>query len=418
MALVEPELLVNLIAQLEGNVDVKVAEDAYFCESQSADDPIRRRLWIVPHSKIAGANPQLWIRDRSHLFDRLIHRNIAVTSLVFAGEYPQKVDRVTIRVQRPADDKSPNAPLMAFRREIRVLSAPAHIWIDRLGLYDFEGNIDGKKRNDKLISLAGKYWTPENERSYILPKFEAVDDGQGDAVALEAKNLVSKHPHIAPGRLVVVFGPGGSGKTLLLMMLANNLAKVSRQTLTSPIPVLVQLTGILHRAALENWLARRGFDRLTLAQLTIFIRAGLITPLLDALDEVVKGEARIGSDEFLDHLFDMVKQGKTSGVLACRDYYLTMDKGVVRERAQLAGFPQLFIGPFTSQDTRRFLQLRAYLSPEEAKRWTDALEREAKHLVQSESRSRGDSTSCRSFHAGRVYRECSCRIPREFGRRF
>jgi len=111
----------------------------------------------------------------------------------------------------------------------------------------------------------------------------------------------------------------------------------------------------------------------------------VVAPILDALDEVVKGEARKGGEEFLTHIFELAHAGTLRGVLACRDYYLTTDRGLVCNRAFAQEFAQLYIGPFSHQDTRKYLQVRTGLEPKAAADWTEALEREGRKVVGEDS---------------------------------
>jgi hypothetical protein len=385
-ALIDPERLFQLICEVEAKSVASQTDAAYVCGAPSAEDPGRRRLWVIPKDTRLASNPGLWTRDHQKLLEDFIDRGVVHASIVFAGEWPRSVERHYIRVPLQPVGASGSAgepsERRLVRREVRVMSAPAYLWVDRLGVYDERGEIDLGRRSERLAFWAGRYWTDEREASYIPPKLHPVDDGPPGPGEGTRDGLLATKPRWDADGFIVIYGQGGAGKTHFLGRLARKLSGTAAQDLRSGIPVLVQLGGILHQDALEIWLSRHGFEKHTLKQMTALLKHGVVIPLLDALDEVVKGEARQGSDEFLDHVFEFSAGGGCGrGLLACRDYYLTTDRAVVRDRAGRHGFVQLFIGAFDSKDTRRFLQVRTGLPPDHASRWADALEREAKTVV-------------------------------------
>jgi hypothetical protein len=258
--------------------------------------------------------------------------------------------------------------------------------VDRLGVFDDSGNIDEKHRSDRLGKWATRYWTKEMRDVYIPPNFEIVHGSSPELGQAARSSLLASQPCCLEAGLTVIYGQGGIGKTFFLSRVAHDLAAAATKAATRSIPVFVQLAGVLHRYALETWLSHNDFRMLTLAQITCLLRHGVVVPLLDALDEVVKGEARQGSEEFLDHLLGlMTPEVGGRGILACRDYYLTTDRSLVGERVRRARSAELSIGPFAEKDTQRFIQHRARLSPEHASRWADALQREAAAVVGEET---------------------------------
>lgn len=375
-ALEIPERLAALIADLEGQQLAK-QEDTFSCITPAKDNPGRKHLWIVPTDSRAGANPELWLRDHQQLLEQLVGRSIAYTTVVFAGEWPKTVGRHFIRV-RSSSTEAPEQSTRehTIRREVRTVSAASHLWVDRLRLHTEEGDIDLGARGQRLRELAEQYWS---SGIYIPPNLDSIDGGRDEDVRL---SLIAERPTLVGDGCVIIFGSGGVGKTFLLKKIAHSLAKNVATKLTGRIPVFVPLQGILHTDALENALSRRGFGtNLTLSQITTLLRFGIIVPLLDALDEVVKGEAQTGSAEFLDHVFKLYSNRGSRAILACRDYYLNVDPALVRERAESFGFVQFYIGDFTQQDTRRFLQLRTGLDAGSAALWAKALEEQARAVV-------------------------------------
>src|SRR3989338_9228743 len=381
-AFCDPQNLIQLISELELEKHSTWRRAALICKSRSQEDPGRSRLWIVPTDARAGANAELWVKENREIFDEMVNQSVVQTSVVFAGALPAEIGRHRIEVHSRTEGRGVRHTV----RGIRTLSAPLHVWVDRLKTFSERGDIDVKARKDRLHNWAAAKWTKEKEAVYVPPNLQVTAETPGKLGEAARECLLAKKPTPIEKGFVVIYGSGGAGKTFFLDRIGERLVSAAIQDLTSSIPVLVQLAGILHRDALENWLSRNGFGMLTLDQLGTLLRWGVIVPLLDALDEVVKGDARQGSDEFLDHIFAFARdEGKARGLLACRDYYLTTDRAVVRDRAQANMFPQLLIGSFTAQDTRRFLQVRTGLPPEHASKWAETLERQAMQVVGEES---------------------------------
>jgi hypothetical protein len=384
-ALVTSESLARLIAELDGTDCNQWRDAAFVCLSPSREEPGRKRLWVIPLGIQPGTNVGVWIKDHQELFNELVNQSVANTTVVFPGDWPKKVERHPIDITSTEVGTKEKSRRRSIRRTIRATSATGHIWIDRMRIHTNDGELDDENRRQKLNTWAGKQWKKEDEDIYIQANLLPADSQEENTQDIKDGLLAAK-PEIPSGKFIVVYGQGGAGKTFFLSRLAHQLSRSALQDVGACIPVFVQLRGILHKYALENWLARTGFGTFTLSQLTILLKHGVIVPILDALDEVVKGEARIGSDEFLDHVFGQAKSGGTaSGVLACRDYYLTAERAVVHDRASRANFPQLLIGLFDQQDTRRYLQVRTGLPPEHASRWAYALEREAREIVGGEA---------------------------------
>lgn len=388
-ALTDSSSLAHLIADLEDTSSTPWRQAAVVCHSQSVEDPGRRRLWIIPRDEKAGANPRLWITQHRELMDELVHQTVAHTTIVFPGALPKSAERHFIDVASREDAGQRQATRArgrrSVRRDVRAVSAPSHLWVDRLRTFDHSGSIDEKTRSERLRKWGRRYWTKEMEGVYIPPNLRVVHDSSADIGEAATKNLLATRPSCPERGLVVIYGQGGVGKTFFLSRVADRLAVAASGDPTACVPVMILLAGVLHRYALENWLSRNGFGMLTLGQITCLLRHGVIVPLLDALDEVVKGEARQGSEEFLDHMLELTTGEEAGrGILACRDYYLTTDRALVRERVRESRCAELSIGPFDKQDTRRFIEASTGLSPDHASRWAEALERQAMAIVQED----------------------------------
>jgi hypothetical protein len=273
-------------------------------------------------------------------------------------------------------------------REIRCISATTHFWVDRLRLHNPQGNIDHSRREKLLTKLSTRYWNDEREQVYIPPSLQPTKGGHETSAAIGAL-IKDKKPCCPERGLVVLYGPGGIGKTLILHRLANKLGNQAKSDIKAAIPVFIEPPTILHKMALENWLSSNGFDKLTLPQIATLLSHGCIIPFIDALDEVVKGEARQGSQAFLSHLTELTSSEKAYGcaLLACRDYYLNSDSLVPDIVRSVRHTPaaELSFGFFDQKERRAFLQKRAQLDPSHASRWATALEKQSVEILGKKS---------------------------------
>ena len=214
-ALNDPDSLARLIAELEDTKTTPWREAALVCQSPSVEDPGRKRLWIIPRRPTAGANPRLWIREHQELFDDLVDGNVVHTTIVFPGAWPQTAERhwVNIRQRAPAGRGAGQAVgrQRRIRREVRAVSAPSHLWVDRLRIVDDSGNINEPGRKEGLRIWGGRYWTKEMEDIYVQPHLTVVQDGSSDASEAAKANLLASQPSCLDRGLTVLYGQGGVG---------------------------------------------------------------------------------------------------------------------------------------------------------------------------------------------------------------
>ncbi len=117
----------------------------------------------------------------------------------------------------------------------------------------------------------------------------------------------------------------------------------------------------------------------------MLIEEGIIVPVLDALDELVRGQAREGSRMFLNRLGQSFGP-RARGVLSSRDYYLNLDPLVRDELGDRASY--LTVGYFNRQGRRRYIQVRTGLSSDHAARWAHQLETQAKRRLSARATKR------------------------------
>lgn len=389
-ALTNPAFLARLIQDLDG-MTMNEYNSAFTCVGPSIEDPGRNRLWIIPKDTRAGANPSLWLKQNHALLQKELAEFVAYCTVIFPGDLPAEVQHEYVRVRTESSEArnvSTRRGSNSVWKEVRCISAAGHLYVDRLRLHTSVGNVDHGQRENLVTLVATRFWDDEKERVYVHPNLKAVKGGPGRSVD-ERELLLQKRPSCSERGLTVLYGPGGIGKTFFLNRLANKIGIQTKSDVLASIPVFIHPPALLHKQALETWLAQYGFGKLTLAQITTFIRYGIIIPLLDALDEVVKGEARQGSQEFLHHLVELTSSREVygRGVLACRDYYLNSDRlvpDIVREPKDYPA-AELSFGCFNKKERRSFLQVRAKLDPSHASRWATALESQTTEVLGREA---------------------------------
>jgi len=97
------------------------------------------------------------------------------------------------------------------------------------------------------------------------------------------------------GRSLLILGKPGTGKTTMLLELAEKLLERAERDIGHPIPVVFNLsTWAVERRALADWLVDELNQRyrVPLKQAEMWVGGGQVLPLLDGLDEVVSVEER------------------------------------------------------------------------------------------------------------------------------
>lgn len=361
-ALVEVEALAQLVERLEPrSAPVKELQREDIAAAFRVPlpvDPGSSILYVVAHDAPSARadGERRWVQaHQGTLAPVLQERSVTLCTVIFPGAWPSR-------------------PWRSHHRgtTIRLISAVDHIWIDRLRVHDERGHIDASKRASLLARLAGP-WSDEEELHYTDPALSELDTA--DTVAGDARReLLRERPNIREGGLTVLFGPGGIGKTFFLRRVAHRLGRDAIAHPTSGIPILAELPLLLHVDALETWISHAGV-RLALADIRTLVAAGVIVPVLDALDELVRGQAREGSRQFLRQLRETVEPHGRA-LLSSRDYYLNLDP-LVHEEVGGSETAFLTIGFFGQSGRRRYIQMRTGLNAQQAAKWAQQLEGQA-----------------------------------------
>lgn len=104
----------------------------------------------------------------------------------------------------------------------------------------------------------------------------------------DPRGLLETFLDLVPRRLVVI-GPAGSGKSMLLILLLLKLCEERRRTPATPVPVLFSLSSYDPQREMFDWLADRLVADTPVPDRQValaLLERGLVLPLLDGLDEV------------------------------------------------------------------------------------------------------------------------------------
>lgn len=360
-ALVEASSFADLLVRLESGGETIAGDGAVFTSGvavASQEDPGQKVVLLVASSApSARANGEArWIKEHQTALETLFGTGgISLVTVIFPGDWPPQPHRAR-----------------AGRTQVRLISAVHHLWADRLRLFNGRGELDHDQRK-AFLTRFGARWTPDEERNYTEAALRTVDRDTGDASgAREA--LLRNRPDLTPNHVTVIYGPGGIGKTFFLRRVMDRMTRAAAGDPCIGIPVFAELPLLLYTDALETWLSHRGL-RLRLEQIRALISAGVVVPVLDALDELVRGQAREGSRAFLEQLGETATRGGKI-LLSSRDYYLNLDP-LVREGLSAADPLELSLGYFTKPGRRRYIQIRTGLNEAAAARWASTLEEQA-----------------------------------------
>ena len=365
-ALVEPGALFNLLVDLEPDfARHEVDEMVGLLAGPSHDDPGETVGLLVPgHLPSGGARvAERWLHQVGGQVKEMSERyRVGRLVVIWPGELPETPHRTRLGAV-----------------SLRVVSAAHYIWVERLRIYSQGGQLSEDERR-LFIDRFCPRWSTENERSYTEPALTAVRDG--DVAAESARTqLLTPSPDLPAGQVTLIFGPGGIGKTFFLRRLSSNFAKAAKAEATVGLPVFAELPVLLHEDALETFLSNAGIN-LPMPQIRALVEHGVVVPVLDALDELVRGQARDGTRDFLSHIGSLARRAKV--LMSSRDYYLNLDPLVQQglAEAEVDTDPaELKIGYFSQQGRRRYIQLRTALNEAGAARWAGQLEEQSRSVL-------------------------------------
>ena len=171
-------------------------------------------------------------------FQQLISHAVEHTDVVFPGALPRTVQRQHIEVPRQSQQERGRGRTIRRERELRLLSAASHLWIDRIRIFNEKGDVDEAGREKLLNDHANRYWDRRKEDVYITPKIEAVDGRESFPSDVALASLLDSKSSCMDAGLTVLYGPVGSARRFFLHRLTNKLGTRAKED------ILLQHSGL------------------------------------------------------------------------------------------------------------------------------------------------------------------------------
>lgn len=359
----DPNKLTQLIYELEGGkgprlLDITIGK---VIVSPNTDYPQLSNLFIIPKKAPTAIihsrdERDLWIKEIIKELDILPNfslDDVTLAMIIIPGSKPERAARFSIGNIR-----------------IRFLSALEHLWSDRL-------RITEHTQIDDTLKELSSHWNDSDEEKFINPAISPLNETSLSKLAVE--QLKDNDPSILDNGLILLYGPGGIGKTYFLRRLVWRFTKRCLKDYSLGIPVFAILPTLLHQDALENYLAKQKvFSNLSLDQIRALIKHQILIPFLDAFDELVRGAVRDGCKDFLIRLGELMSKGG-AGLLTSRDYFLNVDPLIP---SSLSNFEvaQLTLGFFDKQGRRSFIHHKTNLDDAIVAKWSKSLEEQVEAL--------------------------------------
>lgn len=173
--------------------------------------------------------------------------------------------------------------------------------------------------------------------------------------------------HFYKYKQLVLLGPIGAGKTILLTQLALDLLEEASQDATKPIPVIFSLTSWKPQQSLQTWMLQELAQSLNKepARIERFFKVNLILPLFDDLDKIASFEARLDCAKAL-HSYQQQSQDLVQPmVLACRE-------------DEYRALPELQLYGEVHIQALDYAEIQAYLRDQACTQLLEMLDRQAK----------------------------------------
>jgi DNA polymerase III delta prime subunit len=227
---------------------------------------------------------------------------------------------VPVSSMPPPISMLPTLTQQEYRQRQVLLNKVQKFWV--------EGVLENSLQTRALIELGLQ------ERPDLVKRpFSGVDEFPETAKLLQAEiNTTKFFDQIGKGRTLLILGEPGSGKTIALLKLAEDLINRTEPDLKQPIPVVFNLSSWTGKIqSLENWLVQELHEKYQVSKALgkSWVKSEALILLLDGLDEVQAGQRNACVQAL--NLF-MQNHGTTEIITCCRiqDYQLLADRLTLR----------------------------------------------------------------------------------------
>jgi Cdc6-like AAA superfamily ATPase len=259
-------------------------------------------------------------------------------------------DRVPTTAAPPPISVAPSLTQQEYRQRQVLLNKVKEYWV--------KGVLETSLHARALIELG-----LQNRSDLVQRPFREVaefPEVSGQAL-VEGTSATTVFEQMGAGRTLLILGEPGSGKTITLLKLAEDLISRTEKDLSQPIPVVFNLSSWAKKSqAIEQWLIQELLEKYQVSKALgkQWVETESLVLLLDGLDEV-KVEQRNACVQALNQF--MQTHGTTEVIICCRikDYQALNEQLVLRTA--------ICIQPLTKAQVNQYLtqagaQLSALLS--------------------------------------------------------
>lgn len=265
-------------------------------------------------------------------------------------------DRVPVAVALPPISVAPSLTQQEYRQRQVLLTKVKEYWI--------KGVLETSLHARALIELG-----LQNRPDLVQRPFREVaefPEVSGQAL-VEGTSATTVFEQMGAGRTLLILGEPGSGKTITLLELAEDLIIRTEKDLSQPIPVVFNLSSWAKKPqAIEQWLIQELLEKYQVSKALgkQWVETESLILLLDGLDEV-KTEQRNACVQALNQF--MQTHGTTEVIICCRikDYQALNERLVLRTAVCIQPLTKVQVNQYLAQAGTQLSTLLSILHQDE-----------------------------------------------------
>ncbi|MBD2337377.1 NACHT domain-containing protein [Calothrix sp. FACHB-156] len=265
-------------------------------------------------------------------------------------------DRVPAAAALPPISVAPSLTQQEYRQRQVLLNKVKEYWV--------KGVLETSLHTRALIELGLQ------ERLDLVqrPFHEVAEFPEISATALaEGTSVSTVFEQMGAGRTLLILGEPGSGKTITLLKLAEDLISRTEKDLSQPIPVVFNLSSWAKKSqAIKQWLIQELLEKYQVSKALgkQWVETESLILLLDGLDEV-KAEQRNACVQALNQF--MQAHSTTEVIICCRikDYQALNERLVLRTAICIQSLTKAQINQYLAQAGAQLSTLLSILHQDE-----------------------------------------------------